>query len=186
MIDHKQFYYIRHGETDWNMIGKLQGKTDIPLNETGIAQANLAKEILSGIAISTICCSPMLRARKTAEVINETLDVPIVEIDDLRECNFGSLEGTTSYPWISNWLVGDSTNVPGDIEPLEQFIARCAKAINHAITHPGPVLIVAHGGSYLPAKKGLPESQQSPLQNCAPVRHDPPLGQGGMWRRTDL
>ncbi len=186
MITHKQFYYIRHGQTDWNLIGKLQGNTDRPLNDTGIAQANLAKEVLSNIAITTICCSPMIRARKTADIINETLNCPIVEIDDLRECDFGSLEGSTSNPWIAGWLEGDGTNVPGDVEPLEQFIARCANAINDSLAHPGPVLIVAHGGTYLPAKKGLPEDQQIPLQNCQPIRHDPPISQGGSWRRTNL
>ena len=66
-----KIYVIRHGQTDWNVAGKCQGRTDIELNETGIEQAKQAKEQLKNYNIDQIICSPLKRTRKTAEIINE-------------------------------------------------------------------------------------------------------------------
>lgn len=187
---HRKFYYVRHGQTDWNLIRKLQGSSDVPLNDTGLAQAHEAKEKLAGKSISAIYCSPLMRARKTADVINEALNSPLYELDGLREWNFGSSEGSKYFPWLHELFNGDMTNVPGDVEPAEAFLERSAGAINHALEHPAddenPVLIVAHGGTYMPANKNLQRDQQWSLPNCQPVRHDPPLEEGGSWTKTCL
>src|SRR3989338_6420058 len=88
------FYFIRHGQTDWNLKEMFQGWTDIPLNETGHAQARSAVSILSGRGITRIVTSPLVRAHKTAEIINEHLRVPLLVVDGLKECSLGVLEGT--------------------------------------------------------------------------------------------
>lgn len=187
MITHQQFYYVRHGQTDWNLNKRLQGNADIPLNETGIAQAHSAKEKLAGQLIATICTSPLQRARKTADIINEVLQCPIVEFDGLKECNFGPNEGSTNYGWLKDWLNGDGSTIPPGVEPYDAFLDRVTKAINGAIgDHPGPILIVAHGGVYVPIKMVMPENKQTLLGNGEPVRHDPPGAQTDVWRTTYL
>jgi len=186
MINHQQFYYVRHGQTDWNLTRKLQGNSDIPLNDTGIAQAHEAKKALTGLPISTICCSPLIRARKTADIINEALQCPIIEIAGLKECNFGPHEGTENYDWLANWLSGDDSTTPADVEPFTDFVSRGCNAINQALEHPGPVLIVAHGGMYIPINKVLPENQKRQLLNGQPLRHDPPQAPHKNWQVTHL
>jgi probable phosphoglycerate mutase len=185
-IHFRQFYYVRHGQTDWNLIGKLQGNTDTLLNATGVAQTAEARVKLTGEPIRTICCSPLQRARRTAEIINQALSCPIVEIGGLRECHFGSREGTISNDWLNGWLLGEDTELPADVEPIEDFLARTAAAINLALDQIGPVLIVAHGGTYMPINKILPRDQQWDLPNCQPVRHDPPMFEDGDWTKINI
>ena len=88
-----KFYIIRHGQTNWNKEGRIQGKTDIELNEEGIKQAEEAKKILKDYPIDMIVSSPLKRARKTAEIINETRKAPIVLDKALEERGFGEFEG---------------------------------------------------------------------------------------------
>lgn len=84
---------MRHGQTNWNVLGKLQGCTDIELNETGIKQAQNAKQEFNKDKIDLIFCSPLKRAKKTAEIINEDKKVPIICEEKIVERNFGDLEG---------------------------------------------------------------------------------------------
>mgnify|MGYP001625075000 CR=1 FL=1 len=88
-----KFYIMRHGQTDWNKKGKIQGKTDIELNEEGIEQAKEARKVLENYPIDMIVASPLKRARKTAEIINETRKVPIMFDKALEERGFGYFEG---------------------------------------------------------------------------------------------
>lgn len=184
MINHQQFYYVRHGQTDWNLNRKLQGNTDIPLNDTGIAQACEARDKLAGHPIATIVSSPLQRARRTADIINETLQCPIIEIEGLKECDFGPHEGTESYGWLADWLTGDTSTTPPEVEPYEDFIERGTSAINQALTHAGPVLIVAHGGIYMPINQVLPGDRHQVIPNGQPVRHDPPAKHHHHWEIT--
>ena len=187
MITHQQFYYLRHGQTDWNLNKRLQGNADIPLNDTGIAQAHEAKEKLAGQPIATICTSPLQRARKTADIVNKVLQCPIIEMPGLRECNFGPNEGSTNYGWLREWLNGDGSTIPPGVEPYDEFLTRVRTAINEAITaNPGPILIVAHGGVYVPIKMVLSDNKQTLLGNGEPVRHDPPQSTGDVWQTTFL
>lgn len=88
-----KFYIIRHGQTNWNKEGRIQGKTDIELNEKGIEQAKEARKILENYPIDMIVASPLKRARKTAEIINEAKNVPIIFKEELEERGFGDFEG---------------------------------------------------------------------------------------------
>lgn len=186
MINHTPFYYVRHGQTDWNLNKRLQGNADIALNETGIAQAHDAKDKMAGISISTICCSPLMRARKTADIINTVLNCPIVEIAELKECNFGEHEGTLGNTWVENWLGGDDSAAPQGVEKHADFIARATRAINLSLTHDGPVLIVAHGGIYIPANNTLALQDQRSLPNAQPILHSPPQGSQKNWTFANL
>lgn len=89
----KEILVIRHGETDWNAQGRLQGTLDTPLNNQGIKQARAAAQTLKEHGISVIYASPLLRARITAEIISEAIGVPIVFREQLREKDFGAMQG---------------------------------------------------------------------------------------------
>ena len=87
-------YVVRHGQTDWNRDGAVQGRYDVPLNETGRAQAREAGVALQGIHIDKCYCSPAARARETAEIALDGRDVPIVFDNRLVEIAYGDYEGT--------------------------------------------------------------------------------------------
>ena len=186
MITKQKFYFIRHGQTAWNFEHRLQGNSDIPLNQTGIEQAYAAREAFRNIPITTICASPLSRARQTAEIVNEVLNCPIIDLPDLKECHFGIHEGSYSYDWLANWLNGDASSVPQEVEPYDAFIARATRGINLALTKPGPVLIVAHGGIYMPINQLLPQDQRKHIANCEPVQLDPPGSGKDTWNLTFL
>ncbi|MDS8744534.1 histidine phosphatase family protein, partial [Streptococcus pneumoniae] len=71
---------IRHGETEWNKIGRIQGTTDVPLNEKGKLQAQACGSHLMNKAWDVIVTSPLKRAKETAAIINETMRLPMVEM----------------------------------------------------------------------------------------------------------
>lgn len=86
----------RHGQTDWNVAGKIQGITDIELNETGVKQAETTREKLLNENIDVIISSPLKRARKTAEIIKGERDIPLIIDNGLKERCLGKFEGKTS------------------------------------------------------------------------------------------
>lgn len=171
MIIQKPFYYLRHGQTDWNLVKRFQGQTDIPLNATGIEQAHDAKAMLKGLEISQIFCSPLSRARMTADIVNEALDLEITEIRDLQECSFGVLEGEirSMTDFSAMWRNGDT---PEKAETYEAFTTRVFAALNHVLEADGTPLIVAHGAVFWPieAHMGLDELGGNSLPNARPVR----------------
>jgi len=91
----KHFYMARHGLTDWNLVPKVQGATDIPLNEGGIKQAHALAENIkaSGVKIDKILCSPLSRAAETARIVSEINNIPLQVEPRLIEQNFGKWEG---------------------------------------------------------------------------------------------
>ena len=94
-----KLYFIRHGQTDWNLARKIQGTTDIPLNENGIAQAhNVGRMLLEKkdlYPIDHIFTSSLKRASKTAEIIASYLELPYAEAPGFYEVNLGKFEGKT-------------------------------------------------------------------------------------------
>ena len=86
-------YFIRHGLTNFNKLGKVHGQIDEPLNEEGIMQAEKAKAEVDKLDFDLIYCSPLLRAKKTAQILNQTKKVPIVYDDRLKEVNAGNMQG---------------------------------------------------------------------------------------------
>ena len=84
---------VRHGETDWNVLGKLQGRTDIRLNKSGILQAEECSEYLKSLQWDVIITSPLKRAKQTAEIINKNLNLSLIEMKDFLERDYGKAEG---------------------------------------------------------------------------------------------
>ena len=88
-----KIYLVRHGETDWNQAGLLQGQTDIALNAQGLEQAREAAERLKEVPFEIAFCSPLIRAKRTAETIIGDRKITLTTDERLRELNFGPWEG---------------------------------------------------------------------------------------------
>ena len=173
---------VRHGETDWNADGRIQGQTNSPLNERGRAQARaLADELAGGRdSIAAVYSSDLDRARETAEILAARLDLPVVVDPALRERNFGSWEGLMldelEERWPGAWARWRNGNEgEGDVEDHMALARRVRDAIHRlAAAHPGErILVVAHGGAMrviLMDAAGLtyPESrnEQRRIANC--------------------
>lgn len=145
-------YFVRHGQTDWNKDGFLQGQSDIPLNQTGIMQAQKVKEMMKDISIDQVYCSPLQRTRETATIINENWNLPIMEDPLLLERNFGEIEGKhkDSFDFKSFWDWKQETRF--GMESIEEVFARIYLFLDRiqqvAVDH--HILIVAHGGVSIP------------------------------------
>ncbi len=94
----KTFYIFRHGETDWNLNKRVQGWTDIPLNETGISQAKQLAQKLCDVNFDVIYSSPLARALMTAEIVADRNNCPVITNDGLRERCLGIFEGKYIKP----------------------------------------------------------------------------------------
>lgn len=86
-------YIVRHGETDWNRMRKVQGHTDIPLNDYGRHLAEETAEGMRDIRLDMAYTSPLLRAKETAQIILGSRKAPLIEEERLKELSFGSYEG---------------------------------------------------------------------------------------------
>ena len=185
MILQKPFYYIRHGQTDWNVEGRYQGNMDIPLNETGVAQAHSAKALLADLPITHIYSSPLQRARVTADIANEALNLPITDVRGLMEVNFGVLEGTlrTSANFSEGWKNGVT---PEKAETYVDFKTRVFAAINSVLELEGTPLIVAHGAVFWPIHTHMQLGIESTLPNAKPLFLSPPENGQGRWQLTEI
>lgn len=163
------FYFIRHGETDWNKEKRLQGRSDIPLNDKGRSQALEAKGRFSNHKIDYIVCSPLQRAKETALIVNELLQAEIIYDDRLIERDHGIIEGMTeeninahneaelfdlSIP--TDW---NGWRFPWKAETIEALIQRADYSVTEYIKlYPQKkILFCAHGAwfrSYIYAKTG--------------------------------
>ncbi|MFH5924126.1 histidine phosphatase family protein [Roseomonas xinghualingensis] len=175
------FWFLRHGETDWNARMLSQGQVDIPLNPVGIAQAERAAAALVGKGIRSIHASTLSRARVTAEIVAARLQLPVNLDADLQECAFGVQEGQQMSGWFDDWIAGITT--PEGAEPFAHLRERAVAAINRAIAHPGPVLVVAHGALWRAFRQaaGLEANVRTP--NALPLWVEPPSGGRG-WHFT--
>jgi len=174
------FYFLRHGETDWNREYRLQGNIDVPLNATGLAQAQAAAELLAGIEIATIVASPLSRARRTAEFVATAKSLP-VEIDPaLAECALGVREGTPEDGLLGRWHRGET---PEGAESFVDFCRRARTGIIRSLARPAPVLIVAHGGVFTALRVAFGLAPETLLANAVPVHL---LPHDGRWSLAKL
>ena len=173
------FWFLRHGETDWNAQGISQGNIDIPLNAVGVAQARAAAEKLRNRGIATIVASPLSRARVTAEFVGEALGLPVALDPDLREVSFGVQEGQAMSGWFADWVNGAFT--PEGAETFAALRHRAVAAANRAIGQPPSVLVVAHGALFrsLRATMGIEPNMRT--QNAVPIFCEPPASGPGAW-----
>ena len=155
-----QILFIRHGETDWNRIRRIQGHIDIPLAESGVAQAQqlgarLAQEVQSGARLDAIWSSDLLRAQQTAQPIAAALGLPVQLTGGLRERNYGAFQGHDSdeiaerFPdEYAHWQTRDPGFAPPEGESQREFYHRVLHALEPILAmHPGGrIACVAHGG----------------------------------------
>ena len=182
VIEPKDFYYLRHGETDWNREYRGMGQKDIPLNEAGIKQAQRAAVILSKEEIGTICYSPLERARVTAEIISAKVKSPLVEIPELIECCWGENEGLIKGQWVDDWISG--VDISG-AETYQHFLLRALGAVNKSLKQNGPVLIVAHGGTFWSIQHFCGLGRYD-LRNATPVYLRAPSKENIPWGFSEL
>jgi probable phosphoglycerate mutase len=181
----RHLFLARHGETDWNLAGRWQGHTDVPLNAAGRSQAGALAERLRGEGIATVGTSDLSRARHTAEIVAAALRVPVAHVDPgLREQRFGWFEGLTPreceerYPEEWARYVADRHAGPPGGESRAAVLERVVRAVQGAAAQlAGPVLLVTHGGAIrtllaaLPASTGAPGSgAPGRIPNCGVVR----------------
>ncbi|WP_373229697.1 histidine phosphatase family protein [Cohnella sp.] len=143
--------WVRHGITEWNQLGKIQGVTDIPLSSEGINQAHLLAERLAHEAKkwNGIYCSDLQRASQTAEILAEALGIPLIKDARLRERSFGQAEGTTEAERQTKWGNNWRKLVP-DQESDESVLVRGYDFINElSEKHQGEAWLVVTHGSFL-------------------------------------
>lgn len=165
------FWFLRHGETDWNAKDLGQGSTDVPLNPHGRAQAEAAAKRLRNRGIATIIASPLSRAHDTAKTVAAELGLDVHLDARLREVSFGVLEGQPMAGWFPGWV--DGTFTPEGGESFPALRQRALLAMNDALQHPAPVLIVAHGALFraVRAEMGIDPHVRTP--NATPYWCEP-------------
>ena len=165
---------IRHGETPWNVLGKIQGCTDIDLMETGKYQANLLADKLKG-TFSAIYSSPLNRAFETAQILAAPNHLSVHKKENLREINFGLWEGLTfkevaaTYPEAyAKWQTDDAPLCGGD-GSLENCAIRARNCLLDLVRqHPNETIVaVSHGGLLKASLIGLFDLRMSMYHQMA-------------------
>lgn len=170
-------YVVRHGETAWNREGRVQGHSDVPLNELGREQARELRSRLVEVRFHAAYASDLARARETAELIVGGAP-PVVSLLELRERDCGRWEGQLFAAiaerdpagWQA-WLNPDPLIAPHGGENETQLYRRVAAALEGIVSrHPNDtVLVVSHGGAIRAALSNwlALESRLGPITNCA-------------------
>ena len=185
-----RIFFARHGQTDWNVQAKVQGSTDIPLNDTGIMQArqlcdNLKKENVNPYKVYT---SYQKRAVKTAEIVGEEFKVPVEVLDGLEEMSLGLFEGHTwdeiykLYPKeLEEWNSYKRYNKSPEGESYQMVMERLFRALDKIIERgeadkadDKEVLIVTHGAvvmTLIAMQNNIPFEQSHTIfvKNATPV-----------------
>ncbi|HEX5326451.1 MAG TPA: histidine phosphatase family protein [Acetobacteraceae bacterium] len=177
------FWFLRHGETDWNARGVSQGNVDIPLNPTGLAQARSAAALMRNRGIRSIVSSPLSRARVTADIVADVLDLPVRIDDDLREVSFGVQEGQPMSEWFAGWVAGEPA--PEGAESFAALRRRAIGAVNRATALPAVVLIVAHGAWFRALRSAMLLEPNLRTRNAVPFWCEPGP-HGGAWAVTPV
>lgn len=165
--------FVRHGETDWNIAKRVQGTTDIPLNENGRKQAELLCENLEkeSVNLRRIYSSRQIRALTTAKIAGSRFNIPVKVIPGLEEMNFGLFEGHTwdeigvLYPdELIKWQSDKRYNKAPNGESYQDLLERLFSGLNQIMEEmkdnysDGDVLILTHGAvimSLITLKKDL-------------------------------
>jgi broad specificity phosphatase PhoE len=138
-----ELWWVRHGETDWNAQGRVQGWTDVPLNELGVSQAELLSLWLEGIPFRAVVASDLIRARHTATILRSRMKAPFVTDPLLRERSFGKGEGMLRSDMLRHYPNGaPEAESAADVERrVMEFLSKMTKTYSD-----GRILCVSHGG----------------------------------------
>lgn len=169
---------VRHGQTDFNKNKRPQGQEiDVPLNETGIAQAEEAARSLPE-GIDRVVSSPLKRAAQTAEILNRTLNAEIEFNDDIKELRYGSLAGK-SWPEIEELLADKDAHEKDDKilfdyrrfggDSAEDLTKRVSKFVDEAREKYADrtVLVVTHGGVIDAMHRLFPQKERGVTDNAS-------------------
>ena len=168
---------IRHGQTDWNVQKKVMGRCDEPLNEQGLKQAEETRKILLNEKIDLIICSPLKRAKQTANIINKDRNIKIIYDDRIIERDFGEYEGmeTKDFDFHGYWNYYKNEYYE-QAENIQSFFNRVYDFLNDIQKNykDKNILIVAHGGISIPVacyfNRNIPEGSLVDaglvLENC--------------------
>jgi broad specificity phosphatase PhoE len=146
----RSFLCVRHGVTDWNRAGRFVGRTDVPLNDEGIAQAKAAARRLHDVSLDVIVSSPLSRAVETAEIIAMASHKPVQIDADLMECDFGSFEGRTIVEVMKQHSIAAkealATILPADGEAWPMVSERALRCVGRWLDrHPQAIILfVSH------------------------------------------
>jgi probable phosphoglycerate mutase len=150
-----ELWLVRHGESTWNALGRLQGGVDAPLSPRGRAQAAALAARLQGTAFDGLYTSPLRRARDTAAICARVLGLAPVPVEGFREIGLGAWEGlevavlrARDGEAYRRWLEAPADHPPPAGEPVERLVARLEAACAAlGARHRGArILVVAHGG----------------------------------------
>jgi broad specificity phosphatase PhoE len=154
-MDSTRIILVRHGETDWNAMGRIQGHSDTPLNAVGREQAWRAAQRLAREPVRALYSSDLARAYETATIIGQSLGLNVVMSPRLRERGYGAWEGLTSieiqarYPeQFAEWRARSSNFAPPQGETRAQLLSRALSELQTiGSRHTGEiVVVVTHGG----------------------------------------
>lgn len=178
-------YIMRHGKTDWNAQRRLQGRTDIPLNDEGRQMARQAAAECRGTHLDICFCSPLSRARETAEILLEGRGIPIVPDDRLLEMRFGMYEGAARVMDQKGSPMARLFEHPEAYEPvpggesMDELFARTGAFLRETaaplLAEGKDVLIIGHGAmnsSIICQVKHLPREKfwSGGVENCQLIR----------------
>lgn len=180
---------VRHGETAWNAQHRLQGHTDIPLNDTGRAQAEATAALLAPLRFDAAYTSDLSRAADTAQAIGRRTGVRVTPLVALRERHYGAFQGLTydeasrRHPEAYAHFKARTPDIalPDGGESLRDFATRIASVLDTLVTrHAGQqILVVAHGGVLdivyrIASGRPLEQARDFKIPNAALnwIRHD--------------
>jgi probable phosphoglycerate mutase len=177
---------VRHGETEWNLAGRWQGQTDVPLNAAGRDQARELAARLRGEGLVAVASSDLRRARETAELVAAELRLRVHAPDPrLREQSFGAFEGLTGreceerFPEAWGAYAADARATPPGGETAAEVLARVVPALDALAARGEPTLVVMHGRALRTFVRDVLGALPGPPP---PVPYDRRIANGGGWR----
>lgn len=170
----------RHGQTDWNFLGKVQGKADIKLNEKGVEQARNTRNKLKNEQIDLILCSPLIRAIETANIINADRNIPVFIDEELSERDFGEFEGmpSTEFDYEAFWSYKQNLQYQ-KAENIRIYFHKVYRYLDYIqLKYSGKrILLVGHAGFSIPVYcyfRGIPDVDTLlglALENCGVAKY---------------
>ncbi len=184
----KSFYFLRHGETDWNVKKRLQGHMDIPLNVKGEEQASNVAEFFTKLPIDVAISSDSCRANTTANRALSLTSIPIYKHSGIREWFFGDWEGRLASEIKEELGLPQGLFIRLDITPpngesWEEFRDRVISSVEELLNqHEGEVLLVAHGFVFIVLTMMLLD-ENTMCDNCVPYHF---IKQSNTWKLKKL
>jgi uncharacterized phosphatase len=161
MITKKEFYFVRHGQTDPNLLGYKVDHYDVSLNAFGREQAQMIEPLIASLAIDHVCFSPFKRAKETKDILSARLSAEQWEMPQLGECS--------AEVWREMTSLDIHTKVYAS-KAVQEFMCRTVEGINKALDKEGSILIVAHGGMHWALCYLMGIEQSRVIGNCVPVQ----------------